>query len=713
MKRGTGKSFRKSNQLKNNKERREMKKVYHIKKKIGGAIGILSLCGLVALSAVTARMMLYPAASTHAENLSSAMSAEVGVNVKEYIKLAIDTDELALADSQGHTTITPDANGTQITGEVNVAVTTNTIKGYTLSIFTQDNSKSMTHSNSGVSTAIQSIDTVSGYDATTGASNLSNNTWGWREHLSGGYTNWFAVGENESNGTIIDSTDEDDPVYCAESDFSYPLPNANCASSAYNSYTIGFGAKLTSELPAGTYTNNVVFSAVAKSEGTKYTMNFNANGGTNTMGPRTVLSGSNIVMPSTGFTKDGYGIKGWAMVNNATTSTTPIFLAGQTVAINDLIAAAQTAGQSPATTNSFTVYAVWDVPYTIAFDGNGGTGEMGSQSVFQTAGTYTIPTSSFTKEGYNFLGWALSASDAESGTVAYTVGQTPTISALITAAHDAGQDVTAGTAGTIKLYAVWEEAIIYMQNFACSSIGSGETITAVDKRDGQEYGVYRIPTNATYYGTSTVANIAGKCIMTKDLNLGAVDSVSGASSSITAQGTMNLSPADSAFSTPTGSGESITVPTTTTSVTHGTPGSGDNNYANRQYRIDGTGNYAGRGYYTWGAAMLACPKNWRLPTSDEYNNSGSWEGSTTGLSAIVKGVNASTTISNITSSPWSFVLGGLYINGFGSAGSYGFYWSTTQHDSTNSYYLDMYSSIGLIRYNGNKSYGFAVRCIAD
>ncbi|MBR3414663.1 InlB B-repeat-containing protein, partial [Candidatus Saccharibacteria bacterium] len=275
-------------------------------------------------------------------------------------------------------------------------------------------------------------------------------------HLAGGYGNWFAVGENESNGTIIDSTDEDDPVYCAESDFSYPLPNANCSSSAYNSYQIGFGAKLTSSLPAGTYTNNVVFSAVAKSEGTKYTMNFNANGGTNTMGPRTVLSGSNIVMPKTGFTKDGYGIKGWAMVNNATTSTTPIFLAGQTVAINDLIAAAQTAGQSPATTNSFTVYAVWDIPYTIAFNknSNDATGSMPSQTTFQTNSTYTIPSTSFEREGYNFTGWALSAS----GSVVYSPADTPTVSSLISAAQTAGQSVTPGTAGTITLYAIWEVA---------------------------------------------------------------------------------------------------------------------------------------------------------------------------------------------------------------------------------------------------------------
>ncbi|MBR3414754.1 InlB B-repeat-containing protein, partial [Candidatus Saccharibacteria bacterium] len=230
-------------------------------------------------------------------------------------------------------------------------------------------------------------------------------------HLAGGYGNWFAVGENESNGTIIDSTDEDDPVYCAESDFSYPLPNANCSSSAYNSYQIGFGAKLTSSLPAGTYTNNVVFSAVAKSEGIKYTMNFNANGGTNTMGSRTVLSGSNIVMPSTGFTKDGYRIKGWAMVNNATTSTTPIFLAGQTVAINDLISAAQTAGQSPATTNSFTVYAVWAPVHNLAIT-NGNTTAISGISSNPSAGQViegaSVTVSCTSNNGYHCSGWTSS-----------------------------------------------------------------------------------------------------------------------------------------------------------------------------------------------------------------------------------------------------------------------------------------------------------------
>lgn len=334
--------FERNNQLKSNKQRREMRTNYHKGGKKEKALAAGVLAAFMGLLAFSLQSVLYPVAPSKAQ--SQEMSAEVGVNVREYIKVAVDKSTLALADAQGHTTISPDPNtGTQITGEVNVAVTTNTIKGYTLSIYTQDTSKNMTHSNPSVSTAIQSIDTVSGYDATTGASSLSNNTWGFRRYQAGAYGNWFAVGENEGNGTIIDSPSEEDSDYCEN--LSYPLDQTGCASSTYNTYQIGFGAKLTSELPAGTYTNNVVFSAVAKSEGVKYTMNFNANGGSNVMGPRTVLAGSNMVMPSTGFVKDGYGIKGWAMVSGATTATTPLFLAGQTVSINDLISAAVAAGQ--------------------------------------------------------------------------------------------------------------------------------------------------------------------------------------------------------------------------------------------------------------------------------------------------------------------------------------------------------------------------------
>ena len=346
------------------------------------------------------------------------------------------------------------------------------------------------------------------------------------------------------------------------------------------------------------------------------------------------------------------------------------------------------------------------IPYTVEFSPNVEqsseseiTGEMTAQSILPNSAT-ALTANAYEREGYTFLGWSTTP-EGKTGNVTNGIGTADDVD------YDDEAEVTNLTTSgsSITLYAIWEVAPTeYMQDFMCSRLSpNGETKTLVDKRDGQEYTVYRIPTN------NAATDVAGKCIMTKDLNLGAVNSVSGSSSTITVNGTMTLSPEDSTFTIPTGSGESITVPTSSVSVTHDTPGSGNNDYANRQYRIDGTGNYAGRGYYTWGAAMVACPKGWRLPTSDELNNNNSnWNASTTGIS---KAVNNN--LSTIQSSPWSFVLGGNYNNGFNYAGSYGYYWSSTQNDSTVSYILNLNSSNGLRRSFSNKRNGFAVRCMAD
>ncbi|MBQ9016693.1 InlB B-repeat-containing protein, partial [Candidatus Saccharibacteria bacterium] len=336
--------------------------------------------------------------------------------------------------------------------------------------------------------------------------------------------------------------------------------------------------------------------------------------------------------------------------------------------------------------------------YTVVFNknANDATGEMSNQSIMSGTAT-ALTANAFARSGYVFLGWS---TDSSATTATYTDGESVT-------------DLTTG-GSTITLYAIWQQVDGTMQSFSCASLASGATAYLQDTRDNQVYSVYRIPTDQTYegIGSSTVANIAGKCIMTKDLNLGAVAFQSTASSTMAAANSeMTLSPDDSGFTTPTGSGESITAPTS--SVTVSNSYSSDNAYSNKYYLANGTGSYAGRGYYSWGAAMVVCPKGWRLPTSDEYNNSGSNESSTTGISAIVKGSNAAATISNITGFPYLFVLGGHYNGGWFSAGSGGYYWSSTQYSSTGSYILSMNSSNGLVRNSISKRYGFSVRCIAD
>ncbi|MBQ2710800.1 MAG: InlB B-repeat-containing protein [Clostridia bacterium] len=91
------------------------------------------------------------------------------------------------------------------------------------------------------------------------------------------------------------------------------------------------------------------------------------------------------------------------------------------------------------TTQGATVslYAIWeDVEYTLAFNSNGGTGTMASQTKLVGA-SVTLPENTFTRTGYTFAGWATSAT----GDVKYVDGAscTPT-----------------GVEGeTTTLYAVW------------------------------------------------------------------------------------------------------------------------------------------------------------------------------------------------------------------------------------------------------------------
>ncbi|MBR3414707.1 hypothetical protein IKG73_01670, partial [Candidatus Saccharibacteria bacterium] len=177
----------------------------------------LSLIALFALSAFSLSSILYPSVPSSANSSSTTLA--VGASVQEFLRLAVDVSEVALADSQGHTTISPDPNnGTQITGDINVAVTTNTGNGYNLTVATQDNTKNMSHSLPNVDATINSIDTISGYDASTGASSLSNNTWGFRKNTGTSedpvYTNWYAVGAKDSTGTVIDSPGEGTGSYC-------------------------------------------------------------------------------------------------------------------------------------------------------------------------------------------------------------------------------------------------------------------------------------------------------------------------------------------------------------------------------------------------------------------------------------------------------------------------------------------------------------------
>lgn len=154
---------------------------------------------------------------------------------------------------------------------------------------------------------------------------------------------------------------------------------------------------------------------------TKYTISYNANGGSGEPDDQTKWHGTSLTLSSTKPTRTGYSFKGWALSKADADDGDVYYQAGNTCGKNE----------------NLTLYAVWEAnTYTVKYDANGGTGAPGSQT--KTYGkTLTLSTTKPTRTNYNFLGWATSASATKA---TYASGGNYTNNAAVT------------------LYAVWELA---------------------------------------------------------------------------------------------------------------------------------------------------------------------------------------------------------------------------------------------------------------
>jgi hypothetical protein len=142
---------------------------------------------------------------------------------------------------------------------------------------------------------------------------------------------------------------------------------------------------------------------------TTFTVNFDANRGTGTgtgtMAAQEITRDTATPLRPNTFTNGDFTFIGWATTANA---TTPAFGDGE--AVTNLAAAG----------GSVTLFAVWaasDAKFTVTFNANGGTGTMAPQEM--SAGE-ALSANTFTNEGFQFLGWATSAT----GGVVYLDGST-------------------------------------------------------------------------------------------------------------------------------------------------------------------------------------------------------------------------------------------------------------------------------------------------
>lgn len=230
--------------------------------------------------------------------------------------------------------------------------------------------------------------------------------------------------EVDKNYTVLSLTD----IASTAAKTGYTFSNWEC-----NYYSSESNISTKTYNPGDTYKNlsspGTTATFTSKWKANKYTIKYNANGGSGTMSSQSATYDQNVTLNQNKFTKTGYTFLGWSEDSSA---TTPTYTDRQTV-------------KNLSATNGATVnlYAVWHKnavsTYLIRFNANGGSGYM-SNMTCEVGKGYYLTKNAFTKSGYTFKGWATISG---SSTVRYTD-------------QEYISDLTTTNGAAITLYAVWE-----------------------------------------------------------------------------------------------------------------------------------------------------------------------------------------------------------------------------------------------------------------
>ena len=154
----------------------------------------------------------------------------------------------------------------------------------------------------------------------------------------------------------------------------------------------------------------------------KYTISFNANGGSGAPSSVTKYYGETVALPTTTPTRSGYTFSGWGTYSSDTSAN-------------------YQPGSNYSSNSSSTLYAIWtaNVPepetYTVSYNANGGSGAPSAQVKTENV-TLTLSSTTPTRSGYTFKGWSTSKTATSPN-------------------YYAGGSYTANASAT--LYAVWEQ----------------------------------------------------------------------------------------------------------------------------------------------------------------------------------------------------------------------------------------------------------------
>ena len=179
--------------------------------------------------------------------------------------------------------VAPTTSGTFTSTTSTLSIATNNPSGYDLYLSAADGDNVLRNENPSVQNTINP--TADG----TKQAEFTNNTWGY--NLSGG-----------------GSTQTPDTYNAVPIDGTTALDSTTAPSTT--NYNLTFGAKVDTNIASGTYSSEVIISAVAKP--VLITINFNGNGATSgSMSPIQVAVGGQVKLPANTYTKTDEVFTGW------------------------------------------------------------------------------------------------------------------------------------------------------------------------------------------------------------------------------------------------------------------------------------------------------------------------------------------------------------------------------------------------------------------
>ena len=624
-----------------------------------GLVGTVSCCALILVFG----FMLFPSFP----QVVDAADWQPGIEQKPASDASVS---ISLPASIDFNSVTPTPDGATTTATAGLTVTTTNSASYSLYLYSSDGDNSLRPK---ISANTSSINATAGGVGLT-LSSLESNTWGYNLGTS-------APDDNTTYSAV--PTDNTTPIQTKDT---------SSTSSANDTYTLSFGAKVDASVPSGAYSDTLTIAVVA--EPAMVTVAFNGNGATSgSMSSIKVPAGDSQALPGNTFVRSGYDFTGWntaangsgTSYSNGATLTTTTAQAGQTV----------------------TLYAQWKEPVVI-------------NDVYPTTGwagnTIQITLNRIPSAGIGSItigGTACAAINVSENTVSCTLPSKA-------ASSDNGYAVEIISANSANVVDNHNFTVRYfnpsrtitvgstntshrtMQTFTsanCSSMTVGQTVSLTDTRNGQTYRVRKMADNKCWM-------IDNMKYLGEEMTINNEDGTSG----------IFLNDTDGNWNT--SDGEIISDDKAIY-----------NNPMTQSYCYDEalSSSYTKCGYlYNFYAVaagttssrreppeITICPVGWRLPTSGEDNtsdyavlNASMANGNYTYPGSYAQSYDSKYYAGFQFDGAWSGVLSGYWTSGFFGVGAYGGYWASGQPLIFRRTYV-MPSSTG----NPSGDYGYAVRCV--